>query len=123
MIMIRILNFCCFAVTALTCLALYRVAEETRVARMDLASVRQQVIDQKVAMKVLQADWERVAQPGRIQQLAVAKLGVSDQPALALASLEILPRRGEQKDLEQAKLDVAPHIDPHLHDAALHTGE
>ncbi len=30
--MIRLLNFCCVALTALACLALYHVSEQTRVA-------------------------------------------------------------------------------------------
>jgi hypothetical protein len=37
--MIRVLNFCCFAVTAFACLALYHVSEQTRVARVQLSSV------------------------------------------------------------------------------------
>ena len=37
--MIRVLNFCCFAITAFACLALYHVSEQTRVARVQLSSV------------------------------------------------------------------------------------
>jgi cell division protein FtsL len=120
--MIRLLNFSCFAITALACLALYHVSEETRVARVELHSVQQQIVDQQEAMKVLEADWERVSDPSRIQQLAAVKLGVSDTPTTALASLELLPRRGVAKDLQQASADVHAS-DPRLVNASLHTGE
>ena len=120
--MIRILNFSCFALTALACLALYHVSEETRVARAELRNTEQKIAVQQEAMKVLQADWQRVADPARIQQLAALKLGVSDTPTVALASLELLPRRGETKDLETANAE-APAADPHLQTASLHTGE
>jgi hypothetical protein len=126
--MIRLLNFCCFAVTGLACLALYHVSEETRVARVHLRSVQQQIVDQHEAMKVLEADWERVSDPSRIQQLASAKLGIGDTATASLASLELLPRRGQSvtgtKDIQQASIDqpVRP-TDPGLHYASLHAGE
>lgn len=120
--MIRVLNFCCFAVMALSCLALYHVSEEARVARVELHSVRGQIAEQQEAMKVLQADWQRVADPARIQQLAAAKLGIGDTPTVALASLELLPRRGDAKDVQQASTDTAP-ADPRLQNASLHAGE
>ena len=119
--MIRLLNFSCFAITAFACLALYHISEETRVARADFRTVQQQIAGEREAMKVLQADWERVADPARIQRLAAEKLGVGDTP-VALASLEILPRRGEQKDLTQASAE-APAATPGLQNASLHAGE
>jgi len=122
--MIRVLNFCCFAVTALACLALYHVSEETRVAHVQLHSARQQIIEQQEAMKVLQADWERVSDPARIQRLASEKLGVSDTPTVALASLEFLPRRGETKDMQQASIETSARpADPRLHYASMRAGE
>ncbi|HWU26530.1 MAG TPA: hypothetical protein VN154_09030 [Rhizomicrobium sp.] len=119
--MIRLLNFFCFAVTAFACLALYHISEETRVARVELRSVERQIADQDEAMRVLEADWERVADPARIQRLAQSKLGVDDQP-VALASLELLPRRDKQEDLQQANAETAPS-NPHLQTASLHEGE
>lgn len=122
--MIRLLNFSCFALTALACLALYHVSEQTRIAKVELHSVQAQIADQQEAMKVLQADWQRVADPARIQRLAAAKLGIGDNPTIALASLELLPRRGETKDLETASTEAPAHAaDPRLHYASLHTGE
>jgi cell division protein FtsL len=122
--MIRLLNFSCFAITALAILALYHVSEQTRVARVQLHSVQQQIADQQEAMKVLQADWERVSDPSRIQQLAAEKLGVSDTPTMSLATLELLPRRGETKDIQQASTETLAHpSDPRLVNASLHAGE
>ncbi len=122
--MIRLLNFSCFAITALACLALYHVSEQTRVARIQLHTVQAQIVVQQEAMKVLQADWERVADPARIQQLAAEKLGVSDAPTASLASLELLPRRGEAKDLQQASVEASARAsDPRFLNVALHAGE
>lgn len=124
--MIRLLNFCCFAITGLACLALYHVSEETRVARVQLHGVQGRIVEQREAMKVLEADWERVSDPSRIQQLAAAKLGIDDAPTASLASLEMLPRRGEAatKDIQQASVDLPSRpADPRLHYASMHSGE
>jgi cell division protein FtsL len=126
--MIRVLNFCCFAITAFACLALYHISEQTRVARVQLSSVERQISGEHAAMKVLEADWERVADPARIQQLAQRKLGLGDTPTMELSSLELLPRRGEssplgETQLTQASASVAPQpADPRFHLAALHDG-
>lgn len=122
--MIRLLNFSCFTLTALACLALYHVSEEARVAHADLRSVEQQIADQRETLKVLEADWERVSEPTRIQQLASEKLGLGDNPTVALASLELLPRRGAAKDLETAGAEAPAHVaDARLQNASLHTRE
>src|ERR1700685_4598491 len=99
--MIRVLNFCCFAVTAFACLALYHTSEQTRVARVQLSSVERQISGEHAAMKVLEADWERVSEP------AQKKLGLGDAPTMELSSLELLPRRGEASPLGDAPLTQA----------------
>ena len=83
------------------------------------------VVEQQ-AMKVLEADWDRVSDPARIQQLAAVKLGIADTPSAVLASLELLPRRGENgaRDVQQANVEqLARAGDPRLHDAAMHSRE
>jgi cell division protein FtsL len=124
--MLRILNFCCFALAALSCLALYHVSEQTRVARVRLVAVEKQIADDRSAMKVLQADWERVSEPSRIQSLAQTRLGLSDTPSIALASLDLLPRRGETVPLAGSPVQtasvVAPPPDPHIRLVAAHAG-
>jgi cell division protein FtsL len=125
--MVRILNFCCFAFAAFACLALYHVSEQTRVAKVELSSVDRQIADEHSSMKVLEADWQRVADPARIQELAHRKLGLGDAPTMELSSLELLPRRGEalpagDNPLTQASAVAVPQpSDPRLHLAALHT--
>jgi hypothetical protein len=100
------------------------VSEETRVARAELRDTEKKIAVQQEAMKILQADWQRVSDPARIQQLAALKLGVADTPTVALASLEMLPRRGETKDLQTANAEApARSADPRLQAASLHTGE
>lgn len=125
--MVRLLNFACFALAALCCLALYHVSEQTRIARIHLTTVNKQIAADRDAMKVLQADWERVTQPGHIQALAEARLGLSDAPTATLASLDSLPRRGDGSPLASAPVVAASVIasqtaDPHLHLVAAHAG-
>lgn len=90
----RVLNFFFVGLAALSCLALYRVSENTRVANMELSSVNHQIAQEKSTMNVLQAEWQRVANPARIQRLAQTHLGMSDTPVMELSSFEMLPRRG-----------------------------
>ena len=122
--MVRVLNFCCFALAALACLALYHVSEQTRVARVRLLSVQKQIVDDRAAMKVLQADWERISEPGHIQALAQSRLGLSDAASASFASLDMLPRRGETATggpVQTASV-TAPAADPRFHLVAAHAG-
>jgi cell division protein FtsL len=93
--MIRVLNFFAFAVTALACLALYHVSEQTRVAQDKLVSVNQAIVREQGRISKLQAQWSHVAAPARIQMLAETRLGLSDTPVVELSSLTLLPQRGE----------------------------
>jgi cell division protein FtsL len=93
--MIRIINFVCVALAGFSCLALYHVSEHTRVARMELSHINRQIAQERSTTSVLEAEWDKVAEPGRIQQLAQQKLGLDDSTSVQLASLEMLPRRGE----------------------------
>ncbi|HVZ69316.1 MAG TPA: hypothetical protein VG891_07615 [Rhizomicrobium sp.] len=93
--MIRIVNFLCVAAAGLSCLALYHVSEQTRVARVELAHVNREIRQERGLNNVLEAEWAKVADPGRIQQLAQTKLGLEDSTSVQLASLDMLPRRGE----------------------------
>ncbi|MGD0144054.1 MAG: hypothetical protein ABSC92_12915, partial [Rhizomicrobium sp.] len=90
--------------------------------------VERQISGEHAAMKVLEADWVRVADPARIQELAQKKLGLGDTPTMELSSLELLPRRSETSPLgdtplTQASAMVTPQpSDPRFHLAALHDG-
>lgn len=91
----RVLNFFFVGLAALSCLALYRVSENTRVANMQLTAINHQIAQEKSTMNVMQAEWQRVANPGRIQKLAQAYLNMNDTPVMELSSFAMLPRRGE----------------------------
>ena len=93
--MVRILNFFCVALMGLSILALYHVSEKTRVAHMQLGQVNSQIVQEKSAIGVLETEWQHVASPERIQQLAQAKLGMADNASVQLSSFDQLPRRGE----------------------------
>jgi cell division protein FtsL len=103
-VMIRILNFAFVALAGFSCLALYHVSERTRVARVELAHVSHQIAQERSLNSVLEAEWAKVAEPSRIQQLAQTRLGFDDSTSVQLASLEMLPRRGE----DRAPLSTSP---------------
>lgn len=92
--MLRVFNFFCFAVSAFACLALYHVSEQTRVARGELRNVRERIQQERQLSDTLQAEWGRVADPSRLQQLAQAD-AAQDKPAVELSSTTLLPRRGD----------------------------
>jgi cell division protein FtsL len=103
--MVRILNFLCVALMGLSILGLYHVSEEARVARVRLNKVESSISEERATTNVLQAEWERVAGPARIQALAQTRLGMADTASVQLSALELLPRRGEgapDDDVKQA---------------------
>ncbi len=93
--MIRVLNFLCVALMGLSILALYHVSEKTRVTQMQLERTNRQISDGRAAIGVLQTEWEHVAGPARIQQLAQSRLGMSDATSVQLSSFDQLPMRGQ----------------------------
>jgi cell division protein FtsL len=114
--MIRILNFVCVALMGLSILALYHVSEATRVSQMRLSQVSRKITDTKTSIGVLQAEWERVAGPARIQALAEAN-GMSDSSSAQLSSFEQLPARGSEvigdSPVRNASAEAAPVAAPH----------
>jgi hypothetical protein len=95
----------------LVILALYHVSEATRVARVQLSQVGHQIEDTKSQISVLQTEWERVAGPARIQELA-ERQGMSDATSVRLSSFDSLPRRGEQAPLDNTPLRNANAVVP-----------
>jgi cell division protein FtsL len=102
--MVRILNFFCVALMGFSILALYHVSEKTRVAHMQLNQVNSQIAEERSHIGVLETEWQHVASPERIQQLASARLGMADTASVQLSSFEQLPRRGA----DPAPLNNAP---------------
>ena len=105
--LIRVVNFLCVGLLGLVILANYHVSERTRLARVELGSVDRQITQEKSNITVLQAEWEHVADPARIQMLAQTKLGMSDTASLQLSSLELLPHRGEDVPVGGAEVHQA----------------
>jgi cell division protein FtsL len=124
--MLRVINFFCVALAGFACLALYHVSEQTRVARLELRDVEQHIQDEKITMKVLQADWLRVANPARIQKLAQGRLGMTGDPMKEYASLQEVPRLGQPTPGNENPLNnasaVTPVPAPGLHLVAVQTG-
>ncbi len=127
--MIRVLNFFCVALMGLSILALYHVSERTRVATVELGNANREIAREQATMSVLETEWERVAGPARIQQLAADHLGLSGAPATQLASFDQLPGRGaEPAPLRDAPIRQAngqmprPLPAPELQQVADHTG-
>jgi hypothetical protein len=52
----------------------------------------------------LETEWQHVASPERIQELAQSKLGMADHASVQLSSFDLLPRRGA----EPAPLNNSP---------------
>ncbi|HUJ48112.1 MAG TPA: hypothetical protein VLV55_13340 [Rhizomicrobium sp.] len=110
--MIRVLNFFCFALSALACLALYHVSDQTRATRGQVAQVQRQIAAERQSISLLQAEWGRLSEPARIQRLSQAGSGADDAPAIELSSLTLLPRKGETSPMEDAQLRSANVIVP-----------
>ena len=107
--MVRILNFFCVALMGFSILALYHVSEKTRVANVQLNQVTATIAKERGAIGVLETEWQHVASPERVQQLAQTKLGMADTSSAQLSSFEELPRRGA---------DPAPLNNTPLHNAS-----
>ncbi len=105
--MVRILNFFCVALMAFTILALYHVSEKTRVAHMELNQVKSQIARERGTIGVLETEWQHVASPDRIQQLAQARLGMADTASVQLSSFDQIPRRGADAPLNNSPVHNA----------------
>ncbi|HEY5048379.1 MAG TPA: hypothetical protein VII49_10185 [Rhizomicrobium sp.] len=125
--MIRVLNFFCVAVTAFTCLALNHVSDQTRVAQARLHRTQVEFSAAADSLKILQADWQRAANPERIQALAAVHLGLADTATVQVASLELLPRRGDATPTGGVVVTTAsvavPAVNPPLHLVSARAGE
>ena len=93
--MVRVLNTLCVALMGLSILALYHVSEKARVAHLQLSQVNQQIVEEKAHIGVLETEWQNVASPERIQQLAQSRLNMADTASVQLSSFDQLPRKGD----------------------------
>lgn len=105
--MIRVVNFTCVALMGLSILGLYQISEKTRVARVELSQVEDNIGKEQSTIRVLETEWQRVAGLKRIQTLAQAKLGMSDAATHELAAFELLPRRGDTVPVAESEIRQA----------------
>jgi hypothetical protein len=123
--MIRTLNFAFIAITSLSCLGVYRTAEQARVEQGALKATQAAIIRENNMLIVLGAEWARITQPARIQALTQRHLDLSDSPTLELSSLSQLPPKdaplaseGEIRNAKavvpQSTLQVAPVTEPQI---------
>lgn len=124
--MLRVINFFCVALAGFACFAANHVSEQTRVASLKLKGTEQAIVQTQVDMKVLQADWIKVANPARIQKLAQQRLGMTNDPMKEYASLQEIPRLGvptpgNENGIINASVPV-PTANPDVHMISVDTG-
>lgn len=117
--MIRVLNLVCVAMMGLSILALYHVSEKTRVAHMQLAQAKEQIAEEKAHISVLETEWQNVASPERIQQLAQAKLNMADTASVQMSSFDQLPRKGDAAPLNNSPVRNASAQVPATSDSGM----
>ena len=79
------------------------------VAALVSDQVASRIAKERSSIGVLETEWQHVASPERVQQLAQTKLGMADTSSAQLSSFEELPRRGA---------DPAPLNNTPLHNAS-----
>jgi hypothetical protein len=125
--MVRVLNFLCVVLTAFSCLALNHVSDQTRVAQAQLNRTKVLIAAESDTMTILKSDWERASNPSRIQALAAVHLGLEDTATVQVASLELLPRRGEAAPVTTSTVTNASVVtspaETHLHLVAARSGD
>jgi hypothetical protein len=89
--MLRAVNFALVLMTGLICLGVYRVAEEARIAAVELRETKTAIVQENRSITVLGAEWARLTQPSRIQVLAERYLGLTDRPTARFTSVTDLP--------------------------------
>jgi hypothetical protein len=112
--MMRTVNFALVLITAIVCLATYRIAEDARVARATLVKTERQIAREHQALVVLGAEWARVTRPQRIQALAERHLPLTDAPVIELASFSMLPHRGSEPPMPGGPLRDANIVMPEI---------
>lgn len=101
--MIRVVSTFCVGLMGFACIANYHVSEQTRVARQELTRTEKQIQAETKDIRVLELEWQRVANPAVIQKLAEAQLGMQNAPSVQLASVRDLPRRSDALNNEEVR--------------------
>ena len=97
--MIRVVSTFCVGLMGFTILTLYHVSEQTRIARQDLAHAERQIQTEQTQISVLEAQWQKAANPEVVQKMAESSLGMQNTSTVQLASVTELPRRSADEPL------------------------
>jgi cell division protein FtsL len=101
--MIRVVSTFCVGLMGFACIANYHVSEQTRIARQELTRTEKQIQAETKDIRVLELEWQRVANPAVVQKLAEAQLGMQNAPSVQLASVRDLPRRSDALNNEEVR--------------------
>jgi cell division protein FtsL len=110
--MIRIVSPFCVGLLGFTIISAYHVSEQTRIAKQELVRSEKQIQAEETQISVLEAQWQKAANPETIQKLAESSLGMANTTTAQLASVTMLPRRsdalnGEEMQQASAQASVA----------------
>lgn len=123
--MIRVVSTFCVGLVGAVLLANYQISEQARVASRDLTRAHDQVENERVQISMLEAQWQKQANPATVQKLAVSTLGMQSAPTVQLASVRELPRRGDAplngEAIRSANAEGATRTGPVIA-AAMHSG-
>jgi len=101
--MIRIVSTFCVGLLGFTIIASYHVCEQTRVAKQELVRSEKQIRAEEVEISVLEASWQKAANPETVQKLAESSLGMQNTTTVQLASVRLLPRRSDALNGEEMR--------------------
>ena len=91
--MIRLLNICVIAALVLAAAHVYRIKFESTRQAERVAKLRMEIRRQHDAIAALRADWSRLDNPARIQELAGRHLALKPIDARQFDPLDRLPER------------------------------
>lgn len=120
--MIRVLGVFCFGLLGFTCIANYHVSEETRIARQELARTEKQIKAETQNISVLEAQWQKVANPDAIQKMAENQLGMQSAPSVQLASVQELPRKADTLNANEVRSGDSENVPVPVMKASLRSG-
>jgi cell division protein FtsL len=94
--MIRLVNVCVIAVLVLAAAHVYKIKFESIRQAERLAKLRTEVRNEREAIATLRAEWSRLDNPARIQQLAVRHLALKPVEPRQFDRLDHLPERASE---------------------------
>jgi hypothetical protein len=94
--MIRLINMCVIAVLVLAAADVYKIKFESTHQAERLAKLRTEVRNEREAIATLRAEWSRLDNPARIQDLTARHLALKPIEPRQLERLDHLPERPPQ---------------------------